>query len=641
MSAFWLGAAAAREGVLLFSPIDRGLNLKNCCLLLLSLLLLGSTVQVLGEQTYQTTRERRVGGSQDRHIQNIERDGLPAIYDVGTASVDQPPDSVTCGDTVFVAATVCNYGDTTQTFDVETVIDSSGIGVYADTQTVTGLLADSCTSVSFSDWSVPAAHGVSYSVMVTTLLPLDVDTANNMVSKSTLSWCPPLDVGVVSVDQPLDTVACADTVMVVATVCNYGTSDESFDVTAVIDSSGIGIYADVQSVVALSPDSCETVYFVDWPVPDVHDRNYNVTVITRLAGDINPDNDTLVRGVTGWCPAYRDVALDYISEPWDTVWCGDTVAVAAGVCNYGDSIETFEVEALIDTAGVSVYADTQTVFGLVADSCLLVSFTDWPIPHTHLTSYRVTMTVFLPSDVDPTNDTMSKYVTGWCPGWHDVLAAYISSPPDTVLCDSVVQVAAIVCNYSDSTETFDVEALIADSSGSQVYVDTATVLSLVTDTCVSVSFLDWVVPAVDSMIYSVTVTTLLPDDGDPANDTVTKGVFSWCFTGVEEMLYSRSAPTGFSFGLPGPSPSRGEARMDYMVPCEASLELRIYDVRGTVIRTVTSVAADAGAGELRWDGEDAAGRPVASGIYFYEFYAFPHESAFDPFRSSGKLVVLR
>jgi hypothetical protein len=511
-----------------------------------------------------------------------------------------------------------------------------------DTQAVAGLLPDSCVSVNFVNWLVPLPHGVSYSVTVTTLHPLDIDTTDNTSSKSVISWCPSQDVGVVWIDAPPDTVTCADTVMVVATVCNFGMMDESFDVSVVIDSSGIGVYADVQPVIALSPDSCETVYFADWPVPDVHNVNYNVTVVAGLTGDVNPSNDTLVDGALAWCPAYHDVAVDYISEPWDTVWCGDTVAVAAGVCNYGDTVETFDVEALItDSLGASVYADTQTVMDLEADSCMLVNFADWPAPYTHLEQYTVAITTFLLTDVDPANDTMSKFVTSVCTGWHDVLAAYISSPPDSVMCDSVVPVSAIVCNYSDSTETFDVEAVITDTSGAQIYVDTVSVVSLVADTCVSVSFQDWVVPAVDSVLYDIAIATLLAGDNDPSNDTVMKSVFGWCLTGVNETVHYSVIPSAFMLGIPRPSPSRGEARMEYMLPCKSSIEVTIYDARGTVVRTVLDGLAPAGPGVAHWDGNDATGQPVASGIYFYEFLALPKEPDFHPFRTTGKLIMLR
>jgi hypothetical protein len=275
------------------------------------------------------------------------------------------------------------------------------------------------------------------------------------------------------------------------------------------------------------------------------------------------------------------------------------------------------------------------------DSCRLVTFADWPIPYTHLASYEVTIALLLPTDADPTNDTMSKYVTGWCPGWHDVLAAYISSPPDTVLCDSLIQVEAIVCNYSDSTETFDVEAIITDSSGNEVYIDTASVLSLVTDTCVSVTFQDWTVPALDSMLYDVSVMTLLAGDGDPTNDTVAKTVFGWCFTGVSERRDYRVSESGFRLGAPRPSPSRGETWMNYVLPCQSRLEFRIYDVRGRVVRTIVHEMVPAGAGAVQWGGEETGGTPVVSGIYLYEFRALPSEGVFQSFRSSGKLIVLR
>ena len=60
-----------------------------------------------------------------------------------------------------------------------------------------------------------------------------------------------------------------------------------------------------------------------------------------------------------------------------------------------------------------------------------------------------------------------------------------------------------------------------------------------------------------------------------------------------------------------PNPFRSETGITFELPAGASGELRIYDVAG---RLVTSLAA--ATSPTVWDGRDARGVDVASGIYF-------------------------
>jgi flagellar hook assembly protein FlgD len=46
------------------------------------------------------------------------------------------------------------------------------------------------------------------------------------------------------------------------------------------------------------------------------------------------------------------------------------------------------------------------------------------------------------------------------------------------------------------------------------------------------------------------------------------------------------------------------------------VELGIYDVRGQLVQTLVSGVMQSGRQDQVWQGQDGAGRPVASGIYF-------------------------
>ena len=76
--------------------------------------------------------------------------------------------------------------------------------------------------------------------------------------------------------------------------------------------------------------------------------------------------------------------------------------------------------------------------------------------------------------------------------------------------------------------------------------------------------------------------------------------------------------TTIYFGLKGPS----------------DVSLRIYDVAGRRVRILVDGVQAAGVHSVRWDGRDAGGRPVASGVYFTRL-AIGDEQAV------GKLMVGR
>jgi hypothetical protein len=104
------------------------------------------------------------------------------------------------------------------------------------------------------------------------------------------------DVGVASIDIawhiPTDT-----TFYPVATVKNYGLNNETFDATCEIDP---GSYASTVTVSNLAPGIAQQLSFPDSFT--FGDGTYTTTVYTELAGDENPQNDTMVAQIwaTDW-----------------------------------------------------------------------------------------------------------------------------------------------------------------------------------------------------------------------------------------------------------------------------------------------------------------------------------------------------
>ncbi len=67
-----------------------------------------------------------------------------------------------------------------------------------------------------------------------------------------------------------------------------------------------------------------------------------------------------------------------------------------------------------------------------------------------------------------------------------------------------------------------------------------------------------------------------------------------------------------------PNPARGTVSIDFTLPRRSDATLRVYDVAGRLLRTVTEGPFAAGPHTAAWDGREASGAPAAAGVYFYE-----------------------
>lgn len=70
-----------------------------------------------------------------------------------------------------------------------------------------------------------------------------------------------------------------------------------------------------------------------------------------------------------------------------------------------------------------------------------------------------------------------------------------------------------------------------------------------------------------------------------------------------------------------PNPFSPETQIGFDLPSAGRAEIRIYDARGRLVRTLVNENRPAGRQSVKWDGRDASGREVASGVYFYSLSA--------------------
>ncbi len=83
-----------------------------------------------------------------------------------------------------------------------------------------------------------------------------------------------------------------------------------------------------------------------------------------------------------------------------------------------------------------------------------------------------------------------------------------------------------------------------------------------------------------------------------------------------------------------PNPFNPSTTVRFGLDSPGFVQLRIYDARGALVRTLLDERLGEGAHEAVWNGRDSAGRPASSGVYFYHL-------VMGDFTQTRKMVLIR
>ena len=84
-----------------------------------------------------------------------------------------------------------------------------------------------------------------------------------------------------------------------------------------------------------------------------------------------------------------------------------------------------------------------------------------------------------------------------------------------------------------------------------------------------------------------------------------------------------------------PNPFNPATLIAFALDRPATIDLLVYDLAGRLVKTLaTREHLEAGRHELRWDGRDGRGRPLAAGTFVYRLVSGPHEA-------TGAAVLLK
>jgi hypothetical protein len=93
-------------------------------------------------------------------------------------------------------------------------------------------------------------------------------------------------------------------------------------------------------------------------------------------------------------------------------------------------------------------------------------------------------------------------------------------------------------------------------------------------------------------------------------------------------------PATFALAQNDPNPFNPSTAIRFDLAAGGPVTLRIFDVRGRLVRVLADGTRAAGRHMVEWDGRDERGRSVASGVYVYRLDA-------GAFRDERKMTLLR
>ncbi len=96
----------------------------------------------------------------------------------------------------------------------------------------------------------------------------------------------------------------------------------------------------------------------------------------------------------------------------------------------------------------------------------------------------------------------------------------------------------------------------------------------------------------------------------------------------------QTVPQGYALSQNYPNPFNPSTTISYSLPVNTEVAVRIYNVRGDLVKILVEGAQPAGQYAVQWDGRDQKGFNVASGIYFCSLKA-------DHWSQTRKMILIR
>jgi len=90
-----------------------------------------------------------------------------------------------------------------------------------------------------------------------------------------------------------------------------------------------------------------------------------------------------------------------------------------------------------------------------------------------------------------------------------------------------------------------------------------------------------------------------------------------------------------------PNPFNPSTTISYAIPYVSKVNMDIYDISGSLVKSFEVSSQSAGHHQIIWDGTNELGLKVSSGIYLYKFRAISYEGNGEVFEKTAKLLLMK
>ena len=133
----------------------------------------------------------------------------------------------------------------------------------------------------------------------------------------------------------------------------------------------------------------------------------------------------------------------------------------------------------------------------------------------------------------------------------------------------------------------------------------------------------------DSGIIDTLMFTVIPQHAPLRYKVDTLFVNSQLSNGVGNVF-----PQKFELFPAFPNPFNASTTIRFAVETMNTSTIKVYDINGRLVETLAEEKLDQGIHTVLWKGTDRIGRPVSSGVYFYELQT-------EYFNQRRKMILLK
>lgn len=452
----------------------------------------------------------------------------------------------------------------------------------------------------------------------------------------------PHDVGVSFIRSPLAKEGPRTTIAPKVVYKNQGQNPETnIRVGSFVDSSGTILYRDSSLIASMAAGDTALVTFQNWTLGPMG-ATYTFTSWCRLAGDIDPTNDTLRQSVS--LEVFRKVR-EIIGPPLPSGGAYQGLAWDGGDYLYWVRGQT---------SLVALVLKINKTTGVAVDS-FNVNISGYPIGMTYQGG-ALWLGQFYPASqihrVDLTGNILRSFSPGGISSSNLRGVSWNAAGNNLYLTHTGGAV-----NAGGFVEEDTLGAMVRQVAfGSTVNWGMAGNTRVRTDSCVlwiSDDDVNQDLREVDVTGTSANLLNVHDVRADFPLGVYTGGscfdgqylyvgqvtsnriiVYDLGITGVEAGGTTQPKPATYALGQAYPNPARGGVNISFSLPRDGKASLTVYNVLGQPVAALLNGAVKAGTKTVSWNARTAKGQLAPSGVYFYRLQA-------GAFSATRKLVIAR